>query len=215
MSVHPVSRAVSGSTVHNTINIPTVRIFFQKSPGKPSSDARGIVGLECRILHDGVAVRSVATAKNGLIEVPLSNNVATLQVLDKGEPVVEYEIARDDAPFDPVDTLLGQQQRLRHLGYQLGHGGPDEDGVSASAILNVSPFPRTPDDPEDDEDDIALRERQKRERKENPDIKEELFTAFTFQTERSILDFQVDAGLFVDARVGPKTRAKLTAAVGE
>jgi hypothetical protein len=49
----------------------------------------------------------------------------------------------------------------------------------------------------------------------NPDIREELFTEMTFKTERSILDFQVDSALFVDARVGPNTRAKLVGAAGD
>jgi hypothetical protein len=126
-----------------------------------------------------------------------------------------YEISVEDTPFDSAETLAGQQQRLRHLGYQIGHGGPDEDGVGAPAILNTSSFPKPPPDLERDEDDEALRQRRKSERKENPDIKEDLFKEMTFHTERSILDFQVDSALFVDARVGPKTRAKLVGAAGE
>jgi hypothetical protein len=97
----------------------------------------------------------------------------------------------------------------------LGHGGPNGDGVDANVITNITPLPKPPPDPERDEDDEALSERRKSERKENPDVQETLYADLTFQTERSILDFQVDSALFVDARVGPQTRGKLVAAVGE
>lgn len=215
MSIHPVSRLVPGSALHNTINIRTVKIFFQKSPGKPSGDARGIPDLECRILNDGSVVRVVRTAKDGLVEVPLSSGAATLEILHQGNAVSQYNISVDDAPLDSAETVRGQQQRLRHLGYQLGHGGPKGDGVDANVIVNISPFPAPPPELERDSDDEELDERREREREENPDIQEELFKDLTFQTERSILDFQVDAVLFVDARVGPQTRAKLVTAVGE
>lgn len=215
MSVHPVSRLVPGSTLHNTINIRTVKIFFQKSPGKPSGPPRGIPNLECRILNDGNPVRVVRSAQNGLVEVPLSNNAATLEILHQGNAVSQYDISIDDAPLDSAETLRGQQQRLRHLGYQLGHGGPNGDGIDANVITNISPFPKPPPDPETDEDDKELSKRLKSERTENLDIQETLYANLTFQTERSILDFQVDSTLFVDARVGPQTRGKLVGAVGE
>jgi hypothetical protein len=215
VSVHPISRLVPGSTLHNTINIRTVKVFFQKSPGKPSGAARGIPDLDCRILNDGNPVRVVRSAKDGLVEVPLSNDAATLEILHQGQAVSQYDISIEDAPFDSAETLRGQQQRLRHLGYQLGHGGPNGDGVDANVIANISPLPKPPPDPERDADDEELSERKKKERKDNPDIQETLFKDMTFHTERSILDFQADSSLFVDARVGPKTRAKLVGAVGE
>lgn len=212
---HPIARFVPGSPLHDTINVRTVKVFFQSSPGRPGSGARGIPDLECRILHDGLPVRLLRSAKNGLVDVPLLDNRATLEILHQGAPVAVYELVADDRPFDPIGTVIGQQQRLRHLGYQLGHGGPDEDGIGAPIILNVTPIPRPPRDPEEDDEDRELRKRRRAEQKANPDEQESLFLEFTFETERSVLDFQADAGLFVDARVGPQTRGKLVAAAGE
>ena len=111
----------------------------------------------------------------------------------------------NDSTANEVDGPLGSRRSVPASG----------DGVDANVIANISPLPEPPSDPESDADDEALSERKKLERKENPDIQEELFKDMTFQTERSILDFQADSALFVDARVGPKTRGKLVEAAGE
>lgn len=216
MSVYAVSRMVFDAAGHNTINVRTVKLFFQKSPGKPKKDKRGIHELEFRVVSDGLAVRRVKSVKTGMIEVPLSNGKAILELWDGSRTVSIYEITEDESPMSPADTILGQQQRLRHLGYQLGHAGPTGDGVGAPGPpLDISPETVPLPDPEEDDDDREEKEIKKKEREENPAIKEDHFIDLNFFTERSILDFQADAGLFIDGRVGPKTQNVIIRAAGE
>lgn len=210
----PVARGVDGAQPFNTIDMKTVKLFFQKSPGKPKGDARGIARLDFRVLAGGLT-RTGRTPKTGEVQALLHAGKGQVELLVGSVAVATYDITADFGPLAPAAELLGQQQRLRHLGYQLGHGGTNEDGVGTVAVLDISPFPEVARDPERDSDDEELFDRKKKERKENKDIQEELFKDLTFRTERSILDFQADSGLFADARVGPNTRGKLVDAVGE
>lgn len=224
MSEFSVSRSVAGSSQQNTIDLRTVKIVFQKSPGRPKGDKRGIVDLEFSIEADGQVIRAGKADKTGSIEVPVPNGEATLHLLHKGTIVSTYAITSDDAPLAPVETLVGQQQRLRHLGYQLGHlgkGGAPGDGVGTDPPpKDVTPLQPRPPDPEEDDDDRAAKkknaedEAKRRAGGKVPPEDETRFENLTMQTERSILDFQADEGLFIDGLVGKITQGKLRSEAG-
>ena len=116
---------------------------------------------------------------------------AKLQLLFGGKVVAEYEVTVDNSELSDLDSgdaildpqarsqdanellntsfILGTQDRLRMLGYQIGHGGTEGTGVSAL----LSP-----------------------------------------EWERGLLDFQIDQNLVPDAKVGPKTKARLKSRAG-
>ncbi|HWV99924.1 MAG TPA: hypothetical protein VNZ64_09555 [Candidatus Acidoferrum sp.] len=130
-----VSRLMRGSNAHNTLNSQTVEIVFQKSPGKPGTDKRGIKDLDFQVVAGGVVVQIGRTGEDGKIQVQITGGKATLQLMSAGAAVAEYTITlRGDAAED-VSTLLGQQRRLRLLGYQLGPTGADQNGVDGA--MNV------------------------------------------------------------------------------
>ena len=54
---------------------------------------------------------------------------STLELLYNGAVVAQYEVSATSAAFDPVANIEGQKQRLRLLGYQIGHSGADGNGV--------------------------------------------------------------------------------------
>jgi hypothetical protein len=212
VSPNAVSRLNLASPLFNTINVRTVKIFFQKSPGKPHGDKRGIEGLPFRVQAGGSVVQTGKTPADGKIEVRLSNGAATLEILDAGQPVSTYEITVTDDDFDPASSVTGQQQRLRHLGYQLGHDGPDGDGVNAPLPPPAPPTPLPVDVDRDDDDRREIEDRKKK--KKEKDLDQKVFDGLTFRTERSILDFQADMTLRVDGQVGSITRGKLVAEAG-
>lgn len=225
MSIAAVSRLVASSNQRNTLNVRTVEIVFQKSPGKSKGGQRGIPGLEFRIEADGQVIRTGKTDKPGLIEVPLTNGEAVLHILLNGTPVSTYAITSDESPLASVETVLGQQQRLRHLGYQLGHRGKDGqpgDGVGADPPpKDVSPLPPRIPDPEEDDDDRAEQKKQKEEDEKRraggkiPSGDEKRFEDLPMETERSILDFQADESLLIDGIAGKVTQGKLSSQVKE
>lgn len=141
----PISRQVQGSTGFNTLNLPpTVPIFFHKSPDAPSGDTRGIAGLQFQVTIAGSVVQSGTTGADGRVDVrvPVGGS-STLQIMVGGSVIAEYQITVDSGAPDAVTTLTGQQQRLRMLGYHVGHTGTDGNGVdgvigaaSESAILD-------------------------------------------------------------------------------
>ena len=138
----PISRLTNDSTAHNTLNLPPpVPIFFQMSPDAPSGDVRGISGVNFQVLTNGSVVQSGTTPQDGRVDVRVPpGGTSTLQLLDdSGAVVATYIVSINTDAIDPVNTVRGQQQRLRMLGYQIGHGGPDGNGVndSAAAAANV------------------------------------------------------------------------------
>ena len=200
MTTAAVSRLALESALFNTINVVTVTVFFQKSPGKPKADKRGIDALAFRVTNDGKVVQTGKTGADGKIDVRVSGGKATVELLHNNEPVSIYEVIVDDSAFDPVEKQTGKepalrhvgiQQRLRHLGYQVGRGGPDDDGVAASVPApgpdrKAPPDPESEADPDDQKDDKKATERAKK------NLKSSAFDDFTAGTERSILDFQAD-----------------------
>jgi hypothetical protein len=148
-----VARLVPGSTAFNTLNTPPpVPIHFHKSPDFPSAP-RGIAGLDFQVVVAGAVVARGTTAADGRIDVrvPVGGS-ATVRLLVGGSTVAEYEVTLDpnplstlsagDAILDPGaktqaaneatngTSIRGTQERLRMLGYQIGHGGSEGTGVS-------------------------------------------------------------------------------------
>jgi len=112
----------------NALNLRTVVIYLQKCPGAPNA-TRGIEDADYRVLADGAEIATGRTGSNGRIEVRLRPGVTTIvEVLGS-----QYEVTRDGAALAAVTTTEGRKERLRYLGYHLGHGGPHGDGVDTNA----------------------------------------------------------------------------------
>jgi peptidoglycan hydrolase-like protein with peptidoglycan-binding domain len=128
-----ISRQRQGSTAFNAINSPPpVPIFFQKSPDAPSGDVRGISGMDFQATSAGVTQRGT-TGADGRIDVRVAaGGSATVQLMFNGRVVAEYTVTVDPTVPDAVTTVTGQQQRLRMLGYHIGHSGTDADGVDGT-----------------------------------------------------------------------------------
>ena len=164
-----LSRLVSDSTAHNTLDSRTIEVFFHKSPSWAESDTRGIEQLNYEIVAGGVTVRSGTTEADGRIEIPVSGGQAELRLKVGEDAVATYQfILRDDA-LEAGDTIAGVQRRLRILGYHLGHAGPSLDGVDGDLGRN---------------------------------------------TDRAILDFQIDNQLAIDGAVGRGTLNQINDIVG-
>ena len=147
-----IARLVPGSTAFNTLALPPpVPVHFHKSPDFPSA-GRGIAGLDFEVEALGAVVAGT-TGADGRIDVRVPpGGSATIRILVAGTAVSEYEVTIDltplsslnagDAVLDPGSkaqaaneatngtSIRGTQERLRMLGYQIGHGGADGNGVS-------------------------------------------------------------------------------------
>jgi hypothetical protein len=132
MNTSPIARLVPGSAAFNTLNIRTVTIFLQKSPGKPSGDVRGIDGIRFQVVKDGAVIQTGTTGADGRVQMRIQGGVSTLQLL-AGGAVAEYEVSIRDDALEAVTTPDGQQRRLRMLGYHIGHTGTDGNGVDGIA----------------------------------------------------------------------------------
>jgi hypothetical protein len=157
----PLARLVPGSSAVNTLSTPpAIPIFFQRSPDFPGGPPRGIAGLQHQVVVGGVVVSKSTgngTGTDGRIDVRVPpGGSATLQLLFGGKVVAEYEVSVDHSalsdldagedPFDPGSTaqslnevtngavIKGTQERLRMLGYQIGHGG---DGTGVSGVMTT------------------------------------------------------------------------------
>ncbi len=126
-----ISRLISGSTAHNTLSLPpAVPVFFQRSPDFPQGDARGIDSLHFQVRLNGTIIQSGQTGADGRIDVrvPVGGS-SQLELLHNGTVVATYTVSVSTAPLAAVTAIDGQKQRLRLLGYHIGHGGADGDGV--------------------------------------------------------------------------------------
>lgn len=170
--MNPVARLVRDASdyVHNALHARTVELYFQRSPGFPSGTPRGIANLQYQITSSGTVVTpATTTGTDGRVVVRVRGQSVTVELLSAGNPVARYEIHTTQAGLDPVTSIEGQKQRLRLLGYQIGHTGRAADGVG-------------------DEQNMEF--------------------------ERSVLDLQADAGLFVDANADGNTQNSLTGQAG-
>lgn len=132
-----VARLVPSSTAHNTLNLPPpIPIHLQRSPDFPQGDTRGIDGLDFQVVNAGAVIQLGRTRADGKIDVRVPpGGSSTLQLLFNSVVVAEYEITVDSGALAAVNTVLGQQQRLRMLGYQIGHTGTDGNGVDGNQSL--------------------------------------------------------------------------------
>ena len=118
------ARLVAMFQGQNVVNVPTVDIFIQKSPGT-ASVARGIQGLQYRVLINGIVRQQGTTPNNGRINVRVPPGpVPVLEIMGG-----QFEIRRTAAAFANVNTPEGKKERLRFLGYQIGHTGANGNGV--------------------------------------------------------------------------------------
>ena len=133
MSLAPITRLVPGATGFNTLNIRTVDIFMQRSPGRPAGDVRGINVLNFQVIKDGAVIQLGTTGPDGRIRMRIQGGISTLRLLG-GAPEPEYDVSIRDAAIEAVATPAGQQRRLRMLGYHIGHSGPEGNGVDGAAV---------------------------------------------------------------------------------
>ena len=119
-----IARLVANFQGHNAINVRTVDIYIQMYPGKPDVD-HGIEGLDYKVFVNNSETQSGRTASNGKITVRIPpGTTPVLQVMG-----TDYEITSSNAAFANVNTTTGKKERLRFLGYQIGHGGTLHNGV--------------------------------------------------------------------------------------
>jgi hypothetical protein len=129
-----IARQILGSSAFNTINVRTVEIFLQMSPGKPAGDVRGIGSANFQVRDStGAVIQAGVTPANGRILMQILGGVSTLQVL-AGGTVAEYTVRIRGDAAEAVATPAGQRRRLRMLGYHIGHAGPEGNGVDAAAV---------------------------------------------------------------------------------
>jgi hypothetical protein len=138
-----VARQVTSSSHFNTLNTRAAELRFQKAPGEVHASQR-ITGLDFRVIAQGDVIHQGSDA-NGVIRMRLRGPSSELQLLFRGRVVATYEVSMDLDELD--DTLLrhGLEQRLRILGYHLGHTGPAGDGVveiPQAPQPNTQPKPR-------------------------------------------------------------------------
>lgn len=129
-----ISRLISGSPGFNTLNLPPpVPVHFHRSPDFPGGPARGISGLDFQVVTNGAVAQQGRTGADGRIDVRVPpGGSSTIQILFQGKVVAEYTVTVDSGALAAVNTVLGQQQRLRMLGYQIGHSGADGNGVDGA-----------------------------------------------------------------------------------
>src|SRR5258707_15274155 len=102
MSVSTVARLNSGSTAFNTLNVRTVDIFFQKSPGRPGA-VRGINALNFQVEKDGAVIQTGTTGADGRIRMRIQGGVSTLQ-LPVGANCAKYTVSIRDDAVEAVST---------------------------------------------------------------------------------------------------------------
>jgi len=118
------ARIIPDFDVHNAVNVRTVDVYIQDHPGVPG-DERGVEGLQYEVLSNDQVVQTGMTDKEGKIQVFLFPGARTiLKVLG-----TEYEISITNAAFSNVNITKGRKERLRYLGYQIGHDGTNGNGV--------------------------------------------------------------------------------------
>jgi hypothetical protein len=136
-----IVRQTFNSVLFNVLNSRVVTIFFHRSPGIDNGQDRAIQNLNWQVRAQGFVIQNGVTGNDGRVDMIVRGASSTLELLHNGNPVAQYQVGVSTAALDAVTTVSGQKQRLRLLGYQLGHGGPDGNGVDANA--NVMEFERS------------------------------------------------------------------------
>ncbi|MBU0753705.1 MAG: hypothetical protein KJ645_01105, partial [Planctomycetes bacterium] len=113
-----IARLQAQFKASNALNVRTVVIFIQKYPGKPYKN-RVISGLDYEVKVNDRVTQTGRTTSVGTITVRIpSGTTPVLKVMG-----TEYRITADNAKFAKEDTTKGKKERLRYLGYQIGHEG--------------------------------------------------------------------------------------------
>jgi len=136
-----IARQALNSLLHNVLNSRVVPILFHKSPGNDNGGDRAIPGIRWQVRAQGFVIQNGTTGNDGRIDMTVRGGSSTLELLHGGNVVARYDVSVNTAALANVNTLEGQKQRLRLLGYQVGHGGPDGNGVDTTA--NVMEFERS------------------------------------------------------------------------
>ncbi len=119
-----VARLIAAANAFNALNVKTAVIYIQKYPGKPDINA-GISNLEYTVESDGIVTQKGTSSANGKVEVRvLPGKKTVLKVMGS-----EYEVTVTNDAFSAVNTHTGRKERLRYLGYQIGHYGTNNNGV--------------------------------------------------------------------------------------
>lgn len=119
-----VARLIADINAFNAIMVQKADIYIQKYPGPPNVNA-GVEKLDYTVETNGRVTQSGKSGANGKIEVRvLIGSKTVLKVMG-----TEYEVSISGAAFAPVANHLGRKERLRYLGYQIGHYGPNKNGV--------------------------------------------------------------------------------------
>jgi len=115
------------------VTVPTVEIYFQRSPGVPHGGARGISGLKYRAYSGSRSlIQQGTTGADGKIDLRVPGGSSTLELLHNGTVYATYEVTVSRDALLAVTGVEGQKERLRLLGYQIGHAGTHGDGVDGS-----------------------------------------------------------------------------------
>lgn len=115
------------------VTIPTVEIYLQRSPGVPHGAARGISGLDYRVSRrNGTLIRNGTTGADGKIDLEVPGGASKLELLHNGTVVATYEVSVPTDALLAVTGIDGQKERLRLLGYQIGHAGTHGNGVDTN-----------------------------------------------------------------------------------
>jgi hypothetical protein len=140
-----IARLITSSTAFNTLALPpAVPILLQMSPAFPNGDTRGINGVDFQVVTGGRVIQNGRTGADGKVDVRVPvGGTSTLQLMFNGAVVASYEVSVSPDPLAAVNTLGGQMQRLRLLGYQIGHAGPDGNGVDTAAAAGPIEFERS------------------------------------------------------------------------
>lgn len=140
-----IARQAINSALNNVLNSRVVPILFHKSPGNDNGNDRAIPGINWQVRAQGFVIQNGVTGNNGRVDMTVRGGRSTLELLDNGAPVASYDVTLDPNPLAAVGTAQGQKQRLRLLGYHLGHGGAERNGVdnNANPAANHMEFERS------------------------------------------------------------------------
>ena len=136
-SAATIARQAINSLLRNVLNSRVVPILFHRSPGNDNGGDRAIAGLHWQVRAQGFVIQTGVTGNDGRVAMVVRGASSTLELLHNGAVVASYDVRVSTATLDAVGTLIGQKQRLRLLGYQIGHGGPDGNGVDATVNMET------------------------------------------------------------------------------
>lgn len=139
-SLETIARQAVNTVLQNVLRTRTVNMFFYRSPGNDVGGDRAIAGIDYQVRAQGFIIQRGRTGADGRIRMRVRGSSSTLELMHAGAAVAQYEVRVTTAAFAAVTTATGQEQRLRQLGYQIGHAGPLGNGVDGT---NDMPFERS------------------------------------------------------------------------